>query len=230
MDQKQSPKKAHDRHTIKSLRLDLEAAKQGKTWELLPAGFRDQHSGSTYPLPSRRLELQKLASIYIPPNKKDCGCVYIRRAIKKWKERQGRATSALHDMGRRANAIQRSQYNYTQVISKFREEARKAVDDVRLEAEQAIASLNDLFSLGREGIDKQMRAHLAGEKWQGEKINARAFRECFRIVTQAVKGLGLPSDQKETAAEAIMEEVAASLRATREAIAFAPGTEPETEH
>ena len=51
------------------------------------------------------------------------------------------------------------------------------------------------------------------------------------MVTQAVKGLGLPSDQRKPATDAIMEELAASLKATREAVALSVvPDEPETEH
>ena len=53
-------------------------------------------------------------------------------------------------------------------------------------AVNAIANLNDLFALGRRGIDGQMQAHLAGETWMGEEINARAFRELFRMVITGV--------------------------------------------
>ena len=232
MDDQNQQDKKRDRHrTIASLRLNLEEAQKGRTWLLLPEGFRASQCGKTYPLPSRRLELQKLVAIYIPKNKRDSGCVYLRRALDKWKEQQARASSALLDMGRREERIKESHYNYQQFIRKCKEDARKAVDEVREETGQAIANLNDLFDLSRKGINEQMKAHLEGRKWQGEKINARAFRECFRMVTQAVKGLGLPSDQRAKADEAIMEEVAASLKDTREAVAFGRGGDgEETEH
>ena len=64
--------------TIASLRLDLEAAKAGHTWLLLPEGFRDQSDGSKYPLPSRHQDIFKLACIYIPPLKNDAGCIYLK--------------------------------------------------------------------------------------------------------------------------------------------------------
>ena len=96
MDDQDQQNKKRDRHrTIASLRLDLEEAQKGRTWLLLPQGFRDQQFGKTYPLPSRRLELQKLVAIYIPKNKKDSGCLYLRRALDKWKKQQARATSAV---------------------------------------------------------------------------------------------------------------------------------------
>ena len=82
----------------------------------------------------------------------------------------------------------------------------------------------DLFSLGREGLELQMRAYLDNKEVNGEIIKARAFRECFRIVTAAVKGLGLPSDQKRPATDAIYEEVAAALEATQETVALSEST------
>ena len=96
---------------------------------------------------------------------------------------------------------------------------------------ESIASLTDLFSLARKGIDGQMRAHLDGKEWMGEKINARAFRECFRMVTQTVKGLGLPSEERTRAKSAIMDEVAEALKDTQETVALAPGgDDEEVEH
>ena len=68
------------------------------------------------------------------------------------------------------------------------------------------------------------------KKCKGEAVNGSAFRQCFRMVTQAVKGLGMPSDQKKPAEQAIVEEVAAALKATRETVALAPGSDEETEH
>lgn len=223
-------------HTINSLRLNLDEAMAGRTWLLLPEGFRDHESAKVYPLPTHRDELHKLAIIHIRPHKKDSGSIYLRRALVRFRERMQRMTSAALDVGERTDAIRQAHGDYKTMIGDLRKEARMAVDEVRAEARQAIASLDDLFSLGRKGIEGMMRAHLDGEKWKDEEINARAFRECFRMVTQAVKGLGLPSDQKDAAQTAIIEQYAASLEATRETVALAPGApemlpaEPETEH
>ena len=212
---------------IADLRLDLDAANAGKTWLLLPEGFRDQECGLLYPLPSGRNELQKLAAIPIPLAKQDCGVIYLRRALKAFNGRQAKRQSATLDIaykGRQAENVVRK----VQVLAKeLRAEARAAVEEVKQEAQKAVANLNDLFALGREGIDGQMKAHLAGENWHDEKVDAAAFRECFRMVTQAVKGLGLPSGQRDKAREAVMEEIAKSLEDTREAVALAPGGDEE---
>lgn len=198
---------------------------EGKTWLLLPDGFRDQECGEAYPLPSDRTSLQQLVAIPIPHNKKDSGCIYLKRALKLWQRRQAHKQSAAFDVARRVESIGRTQESYNAKIRKLREEAIAAVDGVKQEAERATASLNTLFSLGRRGIEGQMQAHLANTQWQGEQISASAFRECFRMVTQAVKGLGLPSEQRASADEVVLEQVAASIRETQETVALA--TDPE---
>lgn len=204
---------------------------EGKTWLLLPEGFRDQECGSTYPLPSDRLSLQQLVAIPLPLNKTDSGCVYLRRAMKAWHLKQAHRQSAALDVARREESIHRAQKSYNARIKGLREEAIAAVEGVKQEAERAAASLNTLFSLGRQGIEGQMQAHLSNTLWQGEQISASAFRDCFRMVTQAVKGLGLPSEQRTSAAEVIFEQVAESIRGTQETVALAVDEEKdETAH
>ena len=76
-----------------------------------------------------------------------------------------------------------------------------------------------------------MRAYNDGEEIHGEKIDASGFRECFRIVTQAVKGLGLPSDQKKPAQQAILEQAAAAIKSTQETVSLATNPkEGEVKH
>ena len=226
------PTRVGAHYSVKSLQLDVAKAEEGITWELLPHAFRDPKFGDTYPLPSRKLDLARLVNIDVPSNKGrvlDSGCRYLKRARAEHKKRQNHQKSARLDMGSRLDNIGKQHDNYTQHVKRMRIEARDAAQSVRDEAAKQIANLNDLFSLGREGLEAQMKAHLAGEKWKDETIDARAFRECFRMVTQAVKGLGLPSDQREVAESAIMEEAAASIRATREIVGFeqVPSTESD---
>jgi len=213
--------------TIPNLRLDLDAARAGKTWRLLPEGFRDQTAGQTYPLPSRREDLQALAGIVVHGPGRDGGVIYLKRAFAKWRERQAAAPRALASVERLQDNVKHKSQRYTKALETMRTEAEQAVERVKQRANEAIASLTDLFALGRKGIEGQMRAHLDGAEWQGEVVNGRAFRECFRMVTQAVKGLGLPSDQRQEATKAIIEEIAASLEDTQDAVALAPGSPDE---
>ena len=213
--------------TIASLRLDLESAAAGKTWLLLPEGFRTEECGKLYPLPTQRLELQKLVAIPIPRNKKDCGCLYLRRALKKWRASQERRQSAALGAARAEQQILRTKSEFTALTREMRAEARAAVDQVKQEAAKAVANLNDLFALGREGIEGQMKAHLSGAEWHGETIDAEGFRSCFRMVSQSIQRLGLPSDQRDKARDAVMEEFAASVKDTQDAVAMAPGSDGE---
>jgi hypothetical protein len=220
-------------HTCKSLRLDLDAAMCGKTWLLLPEGHRDQQFGHVYQLPTRRSELQKLVSIPIPMYKRDAGTIYLRRALTSWKSRMAVKPvqkKLTEEMQRRLAQAQNSKEAFQWRLTEYANDARLLVAQVHQEAEKAIASLTDLFALGREGLAGQMRAHLDGAEWQGERINASAFRNCFRMVTQAVKGLGLPSDQRVRAQAVIMEEAAEAIKATQDAVALAPGSPDETKN
>lgn len=223
--------------TIATLRLNVKEAEAGKTWLLLPEGYRAQDLGKKYPLPTRYADILKLSNIWTPGNKKDSGCIYLRRVRKRFKELQSRKQCEEIAAKRRKHAAVQNHSRYNIELRKMKAQARAAVDEVRETAKEAIASLTDLFSLGRKGLDGMMRAHLSGETWQGEQVDGAAFRQCFRMVTQAVKGLGLPSDQRSKARETVMEEVAASIAATREAVALGSGTEEvgsdedtETEH
>ena len=95
-------------HSIASLRLNMKAAQDGKTWLLLPEGFRDQEHGQNYPLPGQFLELQRLSIIYIAPNKKDSGSIYLRRAVEAFKEKQRHKIGIVNDIAHREDKIKRA--------------------------------------------------------------------------------------------------------------------------
>lgn len=200
---------------------------EGKTWLLLPEGFRDPDAAKEYPLPLERTELMKIFAIPIPPNKNDGGCFYIKRAYKKVHELNRRTQSAaLRTYDTERKAI-KAKSNFDATLGNLRKQAWEATNRLKAEAEQAIAGLNDLWALGRKGIEGQMKAHLDGTQWHGEEIDAKAFRECFRMVTQAVKGLGMPTDQRDKAVEVVMEEAARAMESTQEALALAPNAEDD---
>jgi hypothetical protein len=228
MEDKWQPNKTGPR-TIKSLRLNVELAKAGKTWHLLPEGFRDRPSARAYPLPSSREELTKIGMIVPAPGQSDNGCVYISRCRKRLKEMDLRRASAANDIQYRQYKVVKGEEKFTKKLKALEEEAIRAVDSVKEEAERATASLTDLFSLGRKGLKGQMEAHLANETWKGENISAKAFRDCYSMVSGTVKALGLPTDQKKYAQEAVMAEAAAALRDTQDALQLAPGSDEETE-
>ena len=219
-------------HSIKSLRLDVESATEGQTWLLLPEGFRAQECGSTYPLPTSRPELQILSLIPVPNGYKlDSGSVYLRRAQKEYRRRAARRRSAALDASSCAHKVIEASKKLDRQVEEFKSDAAAAVESVKKAAEEGIASLNDLFSLGKKGLEAQMRAHLGDQELNGEKINAKAFRECFQMVTQAVKGLGIPSDDRQKATEVVENEAAQAIKGMQDALSMAPGSQnPETEH
>ena len=225
-----TPKKPQLVRTIKNLRLDLKQASEGRTWLLLPEGFRDQDCGSTYLLPTSRTELTLIANIYHPDRKNDSGCQYIRRAQRKLRELSRVKQSAILDLDHRHEKIRTSHKRYDKAVLKNKSEMRASVEAVKKVAEEAIASLTDLFALGRKIIDGQLKAHYANKEWKGEMISARAARESFRMIIQGVKGLGLPSDQRQAAKESVNEELAAALEDTEDALSLAPSGKKETEH
>lgn len=224
--------KTRAHRTIETLRLDVASAIAGKHWLLLPNGFRDQDSAKTYPLPSSIEDLQKLIVIPIQPRRHDGGTVYLKRCIKLYREKLAGKQARAVGVAESSDKMAKAQDNFKLQVKQMKAEVREALDGVKAEAEKAIASMHDLFALGRKGIEGQMKAHLDGAPWQGEPIDARAFRECFRMVSQTVKGLGLPSEETKHARDAVMDEIAASIKATQEVLAMAadPDDTSETEH
>jgi len=222
------PKKSGRQWTIKNLNLNLDAAHEGKTWLLLPEGFRALECGSTYPLPSQGSQIRQVAAIVIPPGKVDSGVRYIKRAIRRYKEKELGRVSATNDIAFRRHEVVRQERKFTKKMKQMEVEAQQAVNAVRKEAEKASASLKELFALGRDGLKKQMEAYLANEELHGEKVNHAAFRDCYGKVAQTVKNLGMPeAKQQDSAREAIMEQAAEQIRGTQEAIGLAPGTDEE---
>lgn len=228
--QKPPSSKGNKPRSIKSLRLDIKKATEGHIAALLPAGFRSQECGKTYPLPTTMADLQKLSAILVSPNKKDAGSIYIRRAMKEWKTMNATSQSAIYDLSSRKEMIRRESEDFEAQMKNYQESAKRSLEGVQKEVDQASANLQDLFAMGRKGLKDQMEAHLAGKEWQGEKITAKAFRECYSMVSGTVKALGIPSDQKNAAQKAIFEEIAEAIKKSREVLNLGPGNDSDTEH
>ena len=239
MSQDDQPEKEKGKYayTIKGLRLDMKAAEDGKTWLLLPEGFRDKKCGAIYPLPSKPKELQRLTTVFIPVNSpgsrlhEDSGITYLKRASDAWRKRLSNRRSALLDADANREKIKQEQVNFHDAVKVQKKNLRDAVKDVRVEAKKSIASLHSLFNLSRKVIEGQLKAHLAGKTWKDEKITATAGRQLATIVMGGVKSFGLQTDQKDSAKEAIaLEEAAANIKASRETVELGPATNDETEH
>ena len=222
-------------YTIESLGLNVEAAEAGKTWLLLPERFRYDSFGPIYPLVGKPQELRRLACIPVPPGKTDGGAVYLRRCFNAWRKKAALKGSLLNDLGRTGDKLRQDTAKLEKQMQKMVQEAQNAVDDVRQQAAASVATLTDLFSLSRKGLKQQMDAYMANQPLNGEEITHAAFRDCVKIVTQAVKGLGLPDGERKNASEAVVEQMAEALRAaeeTRETLNLTakPQNDDETTH
>lgn len=225
------------KYTIASLHLNLDAASRGKTWELLPPGFRDAEAATRYPLPSSFEDIHQIAIIPLRRNARDGGTVYMRRIAEEYKRRIANRQTALLDIGHDKVRLERQFKRHKRVVDQSINEVRNVVADFKMEADKAIATLNDLLVIGRKGMEGQMIAHIKGEKWQNETIDSAAFRNCFRLITQAVKSLHVPAGTEEAQArEAIVAQAAEALRATQDAVELAdaaaipPAPDQDTEH
>lgn len=210
--------------TIQSLRLNLERARAGYVWELMPEGYRQANCGKGYPLPTGMEDLRTIANIKLGRSQRNAAAYYIRRARQAVLDAIDSNTDPM-EMEERTHEVAMAHGRFEQKVKSARQEISRAVAEVKRTAEEASSSMNDLFELGRRGMKAQMEAHLANTEWNGEKIDARAFRECFRMVSQTVKGLGLPSQERDRATEAILDEYAASMKARDAALAMAPGSD-----
>ena len=216
--------------------MNVSEAESGKIWLLLPDTCRTTQMALKYPLPESVEELTRVARLPMPtatpnsPRGERASRVYLCRARKAVGMVLNRRERGILSTKRIQASMCETNSRFKAEIREFRQEAAKAVEEVREQAQEAIASLNDLFALGRKGLDGQMRAHMEGREWQGEPITAQAFRQCFRMVSMAVKGLGLPSEQRQSATKTVMDQIAESLKATQDAVAAGPGDEDETAH
>lgn len=212
-------------NTIKSLKLNMEAAMRGETWNLLPDCVAGMSKARQYPLPSSKDDLQRVATIVIPENKMDSGVLYIKRCRDAYKKKELKNASAVNDIAYRKHKVEEAEKRFDKRLRKLELEAKMAVQVVRDRAMEASASLKDLFALKKRGLRGMMEAHIEGKQWQGERVSQSIFLNCCGKVAQALKAFGLPSDPRDKTQEAVFEELASALRDTQEAVELAPGSD-----
>lgn len=231
MEEEKPEKTKSNLHTIASLRLDVMAAMKGQTWLLLPEGFRHAIAGQTYPLPSLLKDLQSLVVIPIPPRKQDAGCKYLKRALLAYKKKLAGRQSAILDTQFKQKQIEETASNVMDRMKVLRTEATRARDEVRAEAEKAIASMSDLYSGIKKGLLEMIEAKNKNRPYQGRNVTNAEFLTAARIVTQSVGKMGIPPGDHKKTQQAVLDELAAAIKSSQEALDMAPGSkDPETEH
>lgn len=208
------------KHTIANLRLNLEEARKGRTWLLLPPDFESRKLAQEYPLPTDIEELQQVASIPMRQRERNSGSVYIKRAQQEWVKRMGGHAAAALRIEDTAHRAYQEQNTFQTRLKRMQADAQKAVDQVKERADEAMASLDSLFGLTKRGFSGILEAHLTGGDWQGEKVSVRTFIQCANIIHRSVKGLGLPTKDDSKARDTVIAEAAASLKARQEALAM----------
>ena len=200
-----------NKHTITSLGLNLEAAESGKLHLLLPEDY--EACWQEYALPSDFQELARLA--LIPVNRqKSAGARYVMRCKRAYKERlKNKAAINIaaknHEAGKRLSEIR-------QMKRKASVEIKKVINEVRLEADNARATLGDLYDLAHSGAKLIMEAFVKGKAIEGTtfSVTVSDFNNTMGKVFGQVAKLGVPSgdDVKTEAKEAIFEQALMEMR------------------
>ena len=223
------------------LGLNILEAEKGCTWKLLPP----EADPATYPMPTRDAEIFRVCSVSYPHGKRDSGVRYIIRCRRAWKDRQRRKASLRkYDPDATAELkianMHAAQKRAKDASSLAKAEIRKAVDGVKTVAAEATASLATLYDLMRKGLEKQMKAYVAGKSLNDEQVTHSEFQGACRNVHQTMSRFGLPDDQ-DAASEEVRKAIEDEWKArTQEAAVAANKEEPvavvippsdgETEH
>lgn len=211
--------------TCEALGLDVERAKVEGAQVLLPEAARNRKAVREFPLPYSKHELARLMEVPVPTDATSPEGMLIRRIQKRWYDRvtSKEPGKARLSTARSERSIEVAKAHAKTHIDETLAEIATSAKMVHAVAEKVTGSLTDLYDLCRQSLEGQLRAHLTDGEWHGERIDAQAARECFRLVTQAVKGFGLPREADKRAAGKIsMEETAAAIRETQEALSLAP--------
>ena len=115
-----------------------------------------------------------------------------------------------------------------ETITKAEAQVAQALSEFQLKAAEATASLTDLYSLAKSGLEKVMKGYVSGEAVNEQAITTSEFTNAAgKVLSQVAKlGAGLDPEGKVEAEDAVFEE----FERTRERVArssgkMMPGTE-----
>jgi hypothetical protein len=189
---------------------------------LLPDGYRKQ--GNIYPLPETVEELARLAALSLPrgrmsPHSLTGSVCYLKRCRAEY-ERRVKCKRARPDL-EVVEGVKERVAEATKVITRAEAEVAAALSEFQLKAAEATASLTDLYSLAKSGLEKVMKGYVTGQEVNDQAITTSEFTNAAGKVLQQVAklGAGLAPEDKE-AAEA---EVFAEFDKTRERLVRSSG-------
>lgn len=196
--------------TAQSLGLNIEAAVAGKHWKILPK--RHYYNWDSYPLPSDKNDLFRIAVLDGRPRSHSPGRQYIHRCAEAYRE------WIKHRSAMRLGAANQVANDEVKTIREKRKEADKELDNFKEELQQKVqvaqASLAELYDLAGQGFRKIMTAFRDGETINGEAVTPNEFTNAAKTCFAQVARLGTPAteDAKDEAKEIVFQEARKEMR------------------
>lgn len=195
-------------YTIQSLRLDMAAARAGKTYLLLPFDVRgDYKMAEAYPIPSGISELAMVAELPIKRNSRHGGARYIRKARKAMLRRAPHLKAAAFDMS--LAECEEKAVNVHKAAAAAQADIDAAVAGVRAEALRSVASMGDINEKLKQAADRIVTAFLADQPINGEPVSVKEMSDVIGKGWTHVARLGsgaIDSDGKAEAEGTVLAE------------------------
>ena len=219
--------------SIATLNLNLQAAEEGRVFDLLPEGYKFQ--GDIYPLPQDMGEVARLSALKLKrgvAGKTSQGArAYIKRCRDAYGNYLGKKRSGGSAVGgRKYELIAKAADDAKLEIEKANAEVAAKLSEFRLAAQEATASLTSLYALAKTGLERVLTGYVKDEPVNGEPITAQmAVNAAGKVLQQVAKlGAGLDPEDKEQAEEEVFKEYEATrVRLGRSSGKVAPGSGEE---
>lgn len=202
------------KHTIKSLRLDIDTAEAGRHWLLLPTDIRDKDGAwKKYPVPAAMNEVSRVAAIHLRHNAASQSAHYIRKCRKSLLNRSNRY-KVVEIEGRVAD-IDHFAHRAKNITTEARRQVKEGLAEFRAEASAALVSMNELAGKVKLAERMILDAFIKGEELNGQLVTVREVADvCGKVQSHIARlGAGAIDDTGASQAEAdVFEEYAESTR------------------
>lgn len=209
--------KRHPRHTIASLRLDIEAAEAGRFWELLPFDIRrTDEATAAYPLPADIKEVHRISLVQTGRSvKSNSSGLYILRARKAYASRRKNLASGTFRIEQQVEAARAAHYRLKKTFDEQRRDINAEIDAVRVDIAKKTASISTLYDLMKQGSEMILKGFVEGAEVHGDKVSIADFQRTAGLIASHTQKIGLPSTDAKPAEEAIFAEAQAAIEAIR---------------
>ena len=218
-DEQSPPRLGRNRveHTIKTLRLDLDAAMNGKPWLLLPEDVRKSDKGGRlYPLPCSYSEVKRVADVPLATNKRHESALYIYRARRSVKSRV--ESTKIGHLDAHLAATEEKAAQFTKSMKNAKYEVGQELARVRDAARETITTLQDLNTEFKAGLIEIAKAYRTGQKLHDKEITTTQFIDAAGKVLTHTRGMANGLADPDTKVEAEDELMKELNRASQERI------------